>query len=214
MQIFHRSANAIAKGSIVGGILLVGLAGWLVYQFNRSPYVTKQRVHVEQPVPFSHQHHVAGLGIDCRYCHTSVEESSFAGIPPIATCMNCHSQIWTNAPMLEPIREAYRSGIPIQWERVHRMADFVQFNHSIHVAKGIGCATCHGPVDKMQLMWQDSPMTMQWCLECHRNPEKYVRPRDKVFDMQWKADDQKTLGAQLVKEYRIQSKTNCSVCHY
>jgi hypothetical protein len=116
--------------------------------------------------------------------------------------------------MLEPIREAYRSGIPIRWERVHRMADFVQFNHSIHVSKGIGCATCHGPVDKMQLMWQDSPMTMQWCLECHRNPEKYVRPRDKVFDMQWKAEDQKTLGAQLVKEYRIQSKTNCSVCHY
>lgn len=214
MQVFHRSANAIAKGSIVGGIFLVGFAGWLAYQFNRSPYVTMQRVHVEQPVPFSHQHHVAGLGIDCRYCHTSVEESSFAGIPPVATCMNCHSQIWTNAPMLEPIREAYRSGIPVQWERVHRMADFVQFNHSIHVSKGIGCASCHGPVDKMQLMWQDSPLTMQWCLECHRNPEKFVRPRDKVFDMTWKADDQKTLGAQLVREYRIQSKTNCSVCHY
>jgi hypothetical protein len=214
MQIFHRSANAIAKGSIVGAIALVGLLGWLVYQFNRSPYVTMQGVHVEQPVPFSHQHHVAGLGIDCRYCHTSVEDSSFAGIPPIATCMNCHAQIWTNAPMLEPIREAYRSGVPVQWERVHRMADFVQFNHSIHVAKGIGCASCHGSVDKMQLMYQDSPMTMQWCLECHRNPEKHVRPRERVFDMTWKAEDQKTLGAQLVKEYRIQSKTNCSVCHY
>jgi hypothetical protein len=214
MQIFHRSANAIAKGSIYGGVFLLGLLGWLVYQFNRSPYVTMQRVHVEQPVPFSHQHHVAGLGIDCRYCHTSVEESSFAGIPPVATCMNCHSQIWTEAPILEPIRESYRSGIPIQWERVHRMADFVQFNHSIHVAKGIGCASCHGRVDQMQLMWQDSPMTMQWCLDCHRKPERFVRPRDKVFDMEWKADDQKSLGAQLVREYRIQSKMNCSVCHY
>ena len=116
--------------------------------------------------------------------------------------------------MLEPIRESYRSGIPIQWERVHRMADFVQFNHSIHVAKGIGCASCHGPVHEMQLMWQSSPMTMQWCLDCHRKPERFVRPRDKVFDMEWKADDQKTLGAQLVREYRIQSKMNCSVCHY
>jgi hypothetical protein len=214
MQIFHRSANAIAKGSIVGGIALVGLLSWLVYQFNRSPYVTNEHVQLEQPVPFSHQHHVAGLGIDCRYCHTSVEESSFAGIPPIATCMNCHSQIWTNAPLLEPIREAYRSGIPVQWERVHRMADFVQFNHSIHVKKGIGCASCHGAIQKMQLTYQDSPMTMQWCLECHRKPERFVRPRDKVFDMEWQAEDQETLGAQLVKEYRIQSKTNCSVCHY
>jgi hypothetical protein len=214
MQIFHRSANAIAKGSIIGGIALVGLLSWLVYQFNRSPYVTNEHVQLEQPVPFSHQHHVAGLGIDCRYCHTSVEESSFAGIPPIATCMNCHSQIWTNAPLLEPIREAYRSGIPVQWERVHRMADFVQFNHSIHVKKGIGCASCHGAIQKMQLTYQDSPMTMQWCLECHRKPERFVRPRDKVFDMEWQAEDQETLGAQLVKEYRIQSKTNCSVCHY
>ncbi len=214
MQIFHRSANAIAKGSIVGGIFLVGLLGWLVYQFNRSPYVTQQGVQLEQPVPFSHQHHVAGLGIDCRYCHTSVEESSFAGIPPIATCMNCHSQIWTEAPLLEPIREAYRSGIPVRWERVHRLADFVQFNHSIHVSKGIGCASCHGEVQKMQLTYQSSPMTMQWCLECHRKPERHVRPRDKVFDMEWQAEDQKTLGAQLVKEYRIQSKMNCSVCHY
>lgn len=214
MQIFHRSANAIAKGSIFGGIFLVAFLGWLVYQFNRSPYVTQQRVYLEQPVPFSHQHHVAGLGIDCRYCHTSVEESNFAGIPPIATCMNCHSQIWTEAPILEPIREAYRSGIPIQWERVHKLADFVQFNHSIHISKGIGCASCHGKVQTMQLTNQDSPMTMQWCLECHRHPERYVRPKDKVFDMEWKAEDQATLGPQLVKEYRIQSETNCSMCHY
>ena len=214
MQIFHRSANAIAKASIFGGILLVGFLGWLVYQFNRSPYVTSQGVQLEQPVPFSHQHHVAGLGIDCRYCHTSVEESSFAGIPPVATCMNCHSQIWTEAPLLEPIREAYRTGIPVQWERVHRLADFVQFNHSIHVKKGIGCASCHGEIQKMQLTLQASPLTMQWCLECHRNPARHVRPRDKVFDMEWQAEDQETLGAQLVKEYRIQSKMNCSVCHY
>lgn len=214
MQIFHRSANAIAKASIFGGIFVAGLLGWLVYQFNQSPYVTQQKVHLEQPVPFSHQHHVSGLGIDCRYCHTSVEESSFAGIPPIATCMNCHSQIWTESSMLEPIREAYRTGVPIQWQRVHRLPDFVQFNHSIHISKGIGCASCHGEVQKMQLTYQATPMTMQWCLSCHRHPERQVRPRDKVFDMEWKAEDQETLGAQLVSEYRIQSKMNCSVCHY
>ena len=214
MQIFPKSANAIARASIVGGAALVGLLGFLLYMLQQSPYVTQQKVALEQPVPFSHQHHVAGLGIDCRYCHTSVETSNFAGIPPVSTCMNCHKEIWTNAAMLEPIRASYRSGVAIQWERLHRTPDFVQFNHSIHVAKGIGCVSCHGRVDQMQLTYQAEPMSMQWCLNCHRNPEKFVRPRDKVYDMTWKAGDQQALGAQLVKEYRIQSKTNCSVCHY
>ena len=214
MQIFHYSTNTIARVSIFGAVFFVAFALWGAYELNRSPYVTQQRVALEQPVPFSHQHHVAGLGIDCRYCHTSVETSSFAGIPPVSTCMNCHSQIWTNAKMLEPIRESFRTGTPIAWARVHRMPDFVQFNHSIHLSKGIGCVSCHGRVDLMPLTFQDKSLSMQWCLECHRAPEKFVRPRDKVFDLAWVAEDQKTLGPQLVEEYGIKSKTNCSICHY
>jgi hypothetical protein len=188
------------------------------FQLAQSPYVTNQRVAVAQPVPFSHQHHVAGLGVDCRYCHTSVDRSNFAGIPPISTCMNCHSQIWTNAQLLEPIRASYRSGVAVQWERVHRLPDFVQFNHSIHIAKGIGCVSCHGRIDKMPLTFQAMPMTMSWCLQCHRHPENFVRPKSKVFDMEWTPESdgttQAALGPQLVKDYQILSKTNCSVCHY
>ena len=159
-------------------------------QLQRSPYVTNQRIAPDQPVPFSHQHHVAGLGLDCRYCHTTVEESSFAGIPPTKTCMNCHAQIWTNAALLEPVRASFRTGQSLQWTRVHDLPDFVYFNHSIHVNKGIGCSTCHGQVDRMPLMWQEGSLQMEWCLNCHRAPEKFLRPHkvagsedDQVFNM-------------------------------
>lgn len=214
MQIFHRSTNFFARLSIVGILFLAGFGLWAVSMINQSPYATGQRVSIEQPVPFSHQHHVGGLGVDCRYCHTSVETSSFAGIPPTQTCMNCHSQIWTGAAMLEPVRASYRDGKPLQWARVHKLPDFVQFDHSIHVSKGIGCVSCHGRVDQMPLTWQEKPLTMSWCLECHRAPEKFVRPKDKVFDLKWQPQNQAEMGPQLVKEYRIQSKTSCSVCHY
>ncbi len=214
MQIFHRSANSIARGSIVALALLAGGGLWFVYQLNRSPYATLQKVSQAQPVPFSHEHHVSGLGIDCRYCHTSVETSSFAGLPPTATCMNCHKQIWLNAPMLEPVRASFRSGQPLAWQRIHRLPEFVQFNHGIHVQKGIGCVSCHGRVDLLPLMSQQKPLTMAWCLECHRAPEKFVRPREKVFDMAWEPENQAELGPQLVKDYGIRSKTSCSYCHY
>ncbi|MFN2442727.1 MAG: cytochrome c3 family protein [Thermoanaerobaculia bacterium] len=215
MQIFHRSANTLSRFSIFGALFVAGFGLWFLYQLNQSPYATQQRVAKEQPVPFSHEHHVAGLGIDCRYCHTSVEESSFAGIPPTATCMNCHRQIWTNAKILEPVRASLRTGVPLEWRRVHRLPEFVQFNHSIHVQKGIGCVSCHGRVDQMSLIHQDKPLTMSWCLECHRAPEKFVRPKEHVFDMAWTPDEpQKELGARLVREYNIRSKTSCSYCHY
>ncbi|HUP64382.1 MAG TPA: cytochrome c3 family protein [Thermoanaerobaculia bacterium] len=214
MQIFHRSANTLSRFSIFGAVFLAAFALWIIYQLNRSPYATQQREAKRQPVPFSHEHHVAGLGIDCRYCHTSVETSSFAGIPPTATCMNCHKEIWTGAEMLEPVRASLRSGEALQWQRVHRLPDFVQFNHSIHVHKGIGCVSCHGRVDQMPLTWQEEPLTMAWCLECHRAPEEHVRPKEKVFDLAWEAEDQETLGPELVREYRILEKTSCSVCHY
>lgn len=214
MQVFHRSANTIARVTIFGALFFAAAAAYLAAMVTRSNYVTRVGEAIEQPVPFSHQHHVAGLGIDCRYCHTSVEDAAFAGIPPVSTCMNCHSQIWTNAEMLEPIRASYRSGKPIEWVRVHDVADFVQFNHSIHVKKGIGCDSCHGRVDQMPLMWKAEPMSMEFCLECHRSPEKYVRPRSEVFNLAYKAENQAVLGPQLVREYQIESKQTCSTCHY
>jgi hypothetical protein len=213
-QIFHRSTNTLSRVTIFGAVFIIGFAFWVLGGIVRSPYVTNQGVTREQPVPFSHQHHVAGLGIDCRYCHTSVETSNFAGIPPTATCMNCHKQIWTSADMLEPVRASYATGQPLIWNRVHRLPDFVHFNHSIHVAKGIGCATCHGRIDKMALTYQASPLTMEWCLDCHRHPDRYVRPRDQVFNMAYAAVNQSDVGPKLVHAYNIQSLTNCSTCHY
>jgi hypothetical protein len=213
-QIFHRSTNTLSRVTIFGAVFMIGFVLWVIGGIVRSPYATDQGIARAQPVPFSHQHHVAGLGIDCRYCHTSVETSNFAGIPPTATCMNCHREIWSSADMLEPVRFSYASGRPLVWSRVHRLPDFVHFNHSIHVAKGVGCATCHGRIDKMALTYQASPLTMQWCLECHRNPERFVRPRDQVFNMAYVALNQSDIGPKLVREYHIESLTHCSTCHY
>ncbi len=213
-QIFHRSTNTLSRVTIFGAVFIAGFVLWLIGGIVRSPFATGQGVHLEQPVPFSHQHHVAGLGIDCRYCHTSVETSNFAGIPPTATCMNCHAQIWTNASMLEPVRSSYANNQPLQWQRVHRLADFVHFNHSIHVAKGVGCATCHGRIDQMPLTYQAAPLTMEWCLDCHRHPEKFVRPTNQVFNMAYVPANQDVLGPQLVRSNHIQSLTTCSTCHY
>jgi hypothetical protein len=173
-----------------------------------------QNVPREQPVPFSHEHHVGGLGIDCRYCHTTVETSSFANIPATKTCMNCHSQMWASSPMLEPVRESYRSGRSIEWTRVNDLPEYVYFNHSIHIHKGVGCTTCHGRIDKMPLTWQGEPLTMEWCLNCHRHPERYLRPRDAVFSMDYRTPpNQIALGYRLMKAYRAESLTSCSTCH-
>jgi hypothetical protein len=159
---------------------------------------------------------VAGLGLDCRYCHSFVERSSSAGIPPTATCMNCHKLIWNESPMLEPVRESFRTGKPLNWRKVYDLPDFVYFDHSIHVAKGVGCASCHGRIDKMRLTAQYPSLQMEWCLACHRNPEKFLRPKDKIFDLAWVAADQETLGKELVKQNHLRSTialTNCSTCH-
>src|SRR5579862_5636297 len=172
-QIFHRSANTLARASILGVVLLLSAVGAALMQFQRSPYVTTQHLAPEQPIPFSHQHHVGGVGLDCRYCHTSVEDSGYAGIPPTKTCMNCHAQIWTNAAMLEPVRTSWASGESIPWIKIHDLPDFVYFNHEIHVNKGVGCNTCHGPVDQMPLVYQYASLQMEFCLDCHRNTEKY-----------------------------------------
>jgi hypothetical protein len=216
-QIFHRSSNALARMSIFGAVFFIGFAGWAGYQLDLSHYLTRQDVPREQPIPFSHAHHVGGEGFDCRYCHTSVETSSFAGLPPTQTCMNCHSQIWRTSPTLEPVRASFRTGESISWTRVHDLPDFVYFNHSIHVAKGVGCESCHGRVDKMPLMRQAANLRMEWCLNCHRHPEQYVRPREFITTMGYvPAGDQEEIGRRLVQEYHIQDArqlTSCSTCH-
>jgi hypothetical protein len=213
-QIFHRSANTISRVSIFGAVFVVAGLLWLFDEVNRSPWITQARVAREQPIQFSHERHVAGNGLDCRYCHTSVEESSFAGIPPTKTCMNCHSQIFSASPYLEPVRQSFRTDRSIAWTRVHDLPDFVYFNHSIHVKKGMGCTTCHGQVDRMPLMWQEKSLQMEWCIDCHRSPERYVRPREAVFSVEYQPPaNQLELGERLVAEYRIQKLTSCSTCH-
>jgi hypothetical protein len=213
-QIFSRHANSYVRAGVVLALVLVAAIFGSADRLSRSSYVTRADTFREQPIQFSHQHHVGGIGIDCRYCHTSVEKASSAGIPPTKTCMNCHSQIWANSPYLEPVRESYRSDTPLRWTRVHDLPDFVYFNHSVHVTKGVGCATCHGRVDRMPLMYQNSSLLMEWCLECHRNPERFVRPREAVYQMDYQPpDNQLELGRQLVKAYDIKSLTTCSTCH-
>lgn len=211
-QIFHRSFNTLSLVSIYGAVFVLGLAGYAASVAARSSYATNIGITREQPVPFSHHHHVNELGIDCRYCHTAVEDSHFAGIPPTKTCMNCHSQIWVGSEMLAAVRESYKNNTSIPWNRVHRLGDYCYFNHSIHVAKGIGCVTCHGRVDQMPLIWQEKTLLMEWCLDCHRAPEKYVRPREEVYNMTYERKDPNE-GKKLVEEYHIRSKISCSACH-
>ncbi|MDP8980289.1 MAG: cytochrome c family protein [Acidobacteriota bacterium] len=213
-QLFHRSTNALAKVSIACGVMGVGLLLAFAYGMDRGAYITDVGVVKDQPVPFSHKHHAGDDGIDCRYCHTSVENSSFAGLPATEICMSCHSQIWSNAAILEPVRTSWRTGESLSWTRVHDLPDFVYFNHSIHVSKGIGCSTCHGRVDQMPLMYKANTLYMNWCVECHRDPAKNVRPKDQVFNMAYqKPANQEELGRKLVQEYHIQSLTDCNTCH-
>ena len=223
-QLFNPAMNSIARVSILGVIILVACAGMVAWNVENSPFITRQGEAGAQPVPFSHEHHVGGLGIDCRYCHTSVETSPVAGLPATKVCMTCHSQIWTNAQMLQPIRDSWRNNTPIAWTRVHSLPGFVFFDHSIHINKGIGCASCHGKVDEMPLMWKDKSLQMQWCLQCHRDPESALRPRNEVFNLHYDAAHdpahpgatQESLGRELKEQYHLlprQQLENCSTCH-
>lgn len=229
-QIFHRSTNLISRFTIFGGVIFVAFLGWALYTIALSPWYTRQNYTEQQPVPFSHRHHVGELGIDCRYCHVTVEKSSFAGIPPTQTCMTCHSQIWTNASMLEPVRASYRDNTSLNWVRVNALPDFAYFDHSIHINKGIGCTTCHGPVGEMPLTYRAGTLYMSWCLDCHRQPEKNLRPRAEVFNAFYQQPsndnpvtyngvtytDQLTLGRKLLADYKIHDKRfmqSCSTCH-
>ncbi|HCU24589.1 MAG TPA: cytochrome C [Deltaproteobacteria bacterium] len=215
-QTFRPSANFFFKLVVLGigaGVLSVGL---LFYLDARSDYVTGVNVAPEQPIPFSHKHHVQGLGLDCRYCHTSVEISPFAGMPSTHTCMTCHSQLFSDSQALKALRDSSEKNLPISWTRVQRLADFAYFDHSIHVQKGVGCSTCHGQVQAMPLVWEHKRFLMQECLECHRQPQKYLRPPEEIFNMSWKKTaDNAAERKNLVEHYRIHTNllTNCSTCH-
>jgi ferredoxin len=184
-QIFDRSSNALARMSLVLTGLIVIALGVTLDSLQRSPWVTRQGQRPDQPVPFSHKHHVQGLGLQCQYCHVTVEKSSYAGIPPTKTCINCHAQIWTNAQLLEPVRNSWATGQSLVWTKVHDLPDFAYFSHEIHVNKGLGCASCHGRVDQMPLMYAQNTLQMEWCLDCHRNPAKNLRPTSEIYNMAW-----------------------------
>jgi hypothetical protein len=216
-QIFTPFADAWLRLLFIGGLALTSGGLVLTVGYARSDYYTGARLHPPvQPVPFSHQHHVSGLGIDCAYCHTSFAQSARAGLPPTHTCMTCHSQVWTNAPLLAPVRQSLAENKPLVWHRVARLPDYVYFRHDIHIAKGVGCASCHGRVDRMALTYQAKPLTMQFCLECHRDPAPHLRPREQVTDMKWKpVGDARAKGTELVQKYgiRVGRLTDCYVCH-
>jgi len=229
-QIFHRSFNTLGKVAILGLPLLLGSTGLALVAFYRSSYATGTFEVVEQPVPFSHLHHVGQLGIDCRFCHNSVETSGFAGLPATEVCMKCHQQMWTGADMLGTVRQSWKDDKPIVWNQVHKLPEYAYFNHSIHVGKGVGCVECHGQVDKMPLIFQSKTLLMEWCLRCHRAPEGHLRPKEEVFSMTWTPDkhtidpetkepyptDKKELGALLKDKYGVRDArtlTSCSMCH-
>jgi formamidopyrimidine-DNA glycosylase len=213
-QLFRPSSNTIARVSIALAVLLVACTLAVAYILDRGGWSTSVRLAPEQPIPFSHKHHVKDDGLDCRYCHTSVENSPYAGLPSTETCMTCHSQIWSNASLTQPIRDSWASGKSIEWTRVHDLPDFVYFNHSIHINKGMGCSACHGQVNEMPLMYRVNALNMNWCINCHRHPETYIRPKSEVFNIDYVYPANQTeLGRQLVQEYRVQSLTDCVTCH-
>lgn len=193
-----------APALLVAGLMLIA----------RSPLATEEGEMYEQPIQFDHRHHVSDDGIDCRYCHDTVERGAFAGIPDTAKCLNCHSQIWNETDFLAPVRNSFFTGAPIPWQRVHRLPDYVYFNHSIHVHKGIGCVSCHGRVDLMPQVQRSAPLTMQWCLDCHRAPLPHLRPQSEITNLAWRPkEDPVELGQRLAREYDIHTRTSCTTCH-
>ncbi len=213
-QLFHPSTNAFSRATIFGGVFILAGLGWAIDTWVRSSYVTQVDVVRDQPVPFSHDHHVSGLGIDCRYCHTTVETSSFAGVPSTEICMGCHSQIWKDSALLAPVRESFRTKTPLKWTRVHDVPDYVYFDHSVHVNNGVGCESCHGRVDRMPLMRKANTLHMEWCLDCHRHPETRIREKDEIVKFGIDPPEEER-GLELEKEYQINASqlTNCYVCH-
>lgn len=216
-QLFTTGADAIYRLVLLTGVAGLVAAPVVGTGLVRSSYVTGVGLALPQPVPFSHKHHSGELGVDCRYCHTTVEREATAGIPPTQTCMTCHAQIWTGSDMLKPVRDSYNADEPLQWARLNKLPQYVYYNHSVHVTKGIGCSTCHGDVTSMQLTYRANAFEMRFCLDCHRAPERYVREPDQVWTMNWTPPaDQASLGPELVARYHIRGGerlTECGICH-
>lgn len=217
-QVFPKASNKVARYGILGGVVFLAALLTFIALFNRSSFATEVGVPIEQPVSFQHTLHVGELGISCLYCHHSVQESAVANIPETHVCMSCHSQIATASPALEPVRQSYADNIPIQWNKVHNLADFVYFNHSIHVNKGVACINCHGRTAEMDVVYKARNMSMTWCLDCHRQPEQYLRPREEVLNQDYvppPPEEQLALGRALIDDYHINVNklTNCSTCH-
>jgi hypothetical protein len=214
-HLFRPYADTVARSILLAILVVPFLAIGIGYWLSASPYETDQTLTLDQPVPFSHEHHVGGLGLDCRYCHTAVETSPVASLPPTHTCMTCHSQLYTQTAMLAPVRESLADNRPIRWNKVNRLPDYVYFDHSIHIAKGVGCTTCHGPVGTMPLMRQAAPLTMGWCLDCHRDPAPFLRPASEVFDPDWHAPADQAERGLILAHQNLDNKhlTDCSVCH-
>jgi hypothetical protein len=200
---------------LVLALLALGLAGGIagLMIFVRSPLFTGQDEPVMQPLQFDHRHHVADSGIDCRFCHLTVESAASAGYPPTEVCMSCHGQIWNQSPLLAPVRASYFTGRALPWRRVHELPDFVYFNHSIHVNKGVGCVTCHGRVDQMPEVRQSAPLTMGWCLDCHRDPGPHLRPRERSTDLAWEPEDPAAVGREVALALDVHTRVSCTACH-
>jgi hypothetical protein len=215
VAIFGPRANLLMNAALLGGFAVFAVLLLAIWVVPVMGYNTQERYAPEQPIPFSHQHHVSGLGLDCRYCHTTVEVSQNAGMPSTAVCMTCHSQIWANAAMLAPDRQSLVQNVPLRWTRVYQLPDYVYFDHSIHIAKGVGCTECHGPIHDMAMTWKATTLQMSWCLSCHRDPGPRLRPADQVFTPHWKRGPNTPSGNQLMAEYHIHpdNLTDCDVCH-
>lgn len=215
MAIFGPRANLFVSAALIGAAGLAVFLLLLIWVVPVMGYNTEVGYAPEQPVPFSHKHHVSGLGLDCRYCHTSVEVSANAGMPSTAICMTCHSQIWTNAAMLSPDRRSLAERKPIRWTRVYQLPDYVYFDHSIHIAKGVGCTECHGSIGDMPMTWKATTLYMSWCLSCHRDPAPHLRPKEAVFDPHWHRAADTPSSQALMLEYHVHTKSlsDCGTCH-
>ena len=207
------SATWLALGAGVAAVVGLPLALWV---WVRTPYVTGQARPPDQPVEFDHRHHVRDDGIGCLYCHFEAERGPYAGVPPTELCLGCHGEIWNESPLLAPVRRSHDTGLPIPWRRVHVLADFVFFDHHVHVKRGVGCVSCHGAVDRMPRVYQVAPLTMAWCLECHREPERFLQPPETVADPTWTppaGGARLALGRELRRRLGVNPPTNCTACH-
>ncbi|MCO5169109.1 MAG: cytochrome c family protein [Planctomycetes bacterium] len=216
--IFPRWVDPLVKVAGAAAILGGAYVSMLV-AYGASPKTLDVGYAPEQPVPYSHALHVGQLGLDCRYCHTSVERGPHANVPPTATCMNCHTKVLTQSPQLEPVRESAQTGKPIPWVRVHDLPNYVYFDHSAHVTRGIGCVSCHGRVDTMDVVQQVATLSMAWCVDCHRHPERHLRPPEEATNMTWappggsSVEAREAFGRQFRLDHKINPPTDCSTCH-